>query len=675
MYNFIDTNEALESNILPSEALNINGDYIENMIPGYRTLYVKGRESLSPSIDAVEVGSKDGAFVKNRRYQPRTITVGYQLIAESNEAFRNAYNALGRILNKEESILIFNDEQDKFFKGTLDSMGEVEPGRNAIKAEFDLVCIDPFKYSVVEYEAVSNLSDNSILIDYNGSYKSYPTLEAEFYKESEFDESGSSTALSGKGDCGYIAFFNEKEKIIQLGDPDELDGEEAFAKSQTLISQEFRTSGAFGTNQKAPWATNSGNVLEGSAKSGSVAMGVATYGASQTQKETSATLGKYSNTAARPYTYYTVSCKATNRTANSVKLTFSITCSLESTGWVGNGYGLKVGIYIGGAWRETTMKEIKAYWKGSAGHTVNISYTVTGLSKATTSISGIKFRATRLDSLGDSWGTISERATNAMPIAAFIEDTPETYYLNASSYGSGNGWHGPSITRTIPNDASGVSGAKDYTLTFQQLFDCTDSMQIGAFQAIAFDSSDKCIAGVRICKRTAGNTAEMALYVNSKKVDEIDVSIPKGSSVIGTSTIIKQGSSVRFNIGGISKAYYDAGIKEIKSTKLTFMFECYEGKPYLNHNGLYYVKFVKNNCDTYRDIPNKFSANDVVKANCSNGEITLNGIQTPSLGALANDWEGFTLEPGLNQIGFSYSDWVENDYKPKVKVKYREVFL
>lgn len=675
MYNFIDTNETSESISLPSEALQINGEYIENLIPGYRTLYVKGRESLSPSIDAVEVGSKDGAFVKNRRYQPRTITVGYQLIAESNEAFRNAYNALGRILNKEESILIFNDEPDKFFKGTLDSMGEVEPGLNSVTSEFDLVCLDPFKYSLIEYEAVSSPEENSILINYGGTYKSSPKLEADFYSESEFDESGSATSLSGKGDCGYIAFFNEKEKIIQLGDPDELDGEEAFAKSQTLISQEFRNNGAWGTNQKAPWATNSGNVLEGTTKSGSVAMGVATYGAPHTQKETSATLLSASNTGSRPYTYYKVACKSSDRTETSAKLTFSITCSLESTGWVGNGYGLKVGIYIGGAWRETTMKEIKAYWKGSAGHTVNISYTVTGLSKATTSISGIKFRATRLDSLGDSWGTISERATNAMPIAAFIEDTPETYYLNASSYGSGNGWHGPSITRTIPNDASGVSGAKDYTLTFQQLFDCTDSMQIGAFQAIVFDSSDKCIAGVRICKRTAGNTAEMALYVNSKKVDEIDVSIPKGSSVIGTSTIIKQGSSVRFNIGGISKAYYDAGIKEITSTKLTFMFECYEGKPYLNHNGLYYVKFIKNNCNTYRDIPNKFSANDVVKADCSNGEITLNGIQTPSLGALANNWEGFVLEPGLNQIGFSYSDWVEDAYKPKVKVKYREVFL
>lgn len=74
-------------------------------------------------------------------------------------------------------------------------------------------------------------------------------------------------------------------------------------------------------------------------------------------------------------------------------------------------------------------------------------------------------------------------------------------------------------------------------------------------------------------------------------------------------------------------------------------------------------------------MPNKFSANDVVEANCRNGEIYLNGVLTPSLGALGNDWEGFYLKPGFNQIGFSYSDWVTADYAPSFKVKYREVFL
>jgi hypothetical protein len=95
----------------------------------------------------------------------------------------------------------------------------------------------------------------------------------------------------------------------------------------------------------------------------------------------------------------------------------------------------------------------------------------------------------------------------------------------------------------------------------------------------------------------------------------------------------------------------------------------------LSYNGLYWVKFAKNNCETYKDVPNKFSANDVLVADCKNGEILLNGIPSPALGALGNDWEGFCLEPGLNQIGISYSTWVSAGYAPTMKVRYREVFL
>jgi hypothetical protein len=36
---------------------------------------------------------------------------------------------------------------------------------------------------------------------------------------------------------------------------------------------------------------------------------------------------------------------------------------------------------------------------------------------------------------------------------------------------------------------------------------------------------------------------------------------------------------------------------------------------------------------------------------------------------------GFYLVPGVNQIGISYSNWVEAEYAPAMKVRYREVFL
>ena len=144
MYKFIDTTEVSER-WLPSEALKLNGQYIEDQIAGYRTLNVAGREALSPDVATYNTGIRDGSKAKGKRYPERIITVKYQIIAESNEAFREAFNKLGRILDVENAELIFEDEPDKFFVGTPCAVSEVEPGRNAVVGEFEILCADPFK--------------------------------------------------------------------------------------------------------------------------------------------------------------------------------------------------------------------------------------------------------------------------------------------------------------------------------------------------------------------------------------------------------------------------------------------------------------------------------------------------------------------------------------------------
>ncbi|MBS7176809.1 MAG: phage tail family protein, partial [Clostridiales bacterium] len=202
MYHFIDVTEVSEGNLLPSEALKLNSEYIENLIPGYRTLAVSGREALSPELSTYESGVRDGSSLLNRRYPARTIVVKYQLMSETSEAFREAYNQLGKILNVENAEMIFNDEPDKFYIGTPSLIDEVDPGTNAVVGEIEFLCLDPFKYSVVEYEAEPSLDESSVLIDYNGTYKSFPVLEADFFSEKDVADDGETAGtLTGSGDC------------------------------------------------------------------------------------------------------------------------------------------------------------------------------------------------------------------------------------------------------------------------------------------------------------------------------------------------------------------------------------------------------------------------------------------------------------------------------------------
>ena len=684
MYNFIDVNEASESVVLPSEALKINGAYIEDQISGYRTLNVSGREALSPDVVTYTTGIRDGSKLKSKRYPERIITVTYQITAETNEAFREAYNKLAQILDVEDAELIFNDEQDKFFVGTPCIIGAVDPGRNSVVGEFEILCADPFKYSVIEYEAEPDLDAGSVLLDYNGTYKAFPTLVAEFFNENEASEDGETeVALTGSGDCGYVAFFNESEKIIQLGDPEQVDGEDSYAKSQTLVNSEFKKSGSWGTAAKKQWSVNSGVTSSSSVvQAGTPAMGVASYAIPAEPATTSGTLLTATSKAAHPYVKYTVTAKATNRTANSVKVTLSIKAALTSTGsyWYNNGVLIN-SVYIGGSWHNVTMKAASDRWKSTSGHTKNITVTVTGLSESTTSLTGIKFKATRSDSLGTT-GVLSETACKDLAISKYVADTPETYYLTASSFGSGSKWHGPSITRTLPADAAGNVGAANFTLTYSQKMSIGNasnaSSQLGAFQVILSDASGKILCGVNVYKGSSGKKAKLRFYINNSVAETMDVDLSYDNKYFNaskSSTITKSGQTVNFNICGIKKTFRDSAISSVAVRKVTFTFSQYGTKTPLSYNGLYWAKFVKNNCDTWKDVPNKFSANDVVEADCSNGEIYLNGVLTPSLGALGNDWEDFYLTPGLNQIGFAYSEWVDLAYAPKPKIRYREVFL
>lgn len=688
MYDFIDVTEVSEGLSLPSEALKINGEYIENQITGYRTLTVEGREALSPEISSFETGSRDGSVLKGKRYPARVIRITYQLVANSNEEFRSAYNKLASILNVTNAELVFNDETDKYFIGTPSLMGEVPPGKNAVVGEFEIICLDPFKYSLMEYEAVPDLDDSCILLDYQGTYKSFPKLEAAFYKEDESSEDGETTQeLTGAGDCGFVAFFTEDEKIIQLGDPDEADKEKTYDSSQTLVNQQFDSANKWGSSANRLWTKNDGAVVSSNAitQAGSLKMGVASYEKAE-QTYSSGTLLKVTSKSNQPYFHYIVTAKMTSRTANSAKITVMISARLDNQkSYFGKGYSLQACVQLGGTTKTVTLKTTNERWEGTTEHKRSVEFTVTGLTTAAKTITGIKFYTKRPDSTGGTAGLVDETACSNFTITAKATDVPDTYYLTPSDYGTGAKWCGTSITRAIPADSSGEVGAKNFTLTYAQKM-CIGSAsgaiaQYGTFQAMLWNTvgnQKSVIAGINICKGTQGKNAKLCLIVNNKELKVIDVTMAYNNNTFTPSTkstITKRGGTVEFRVGTGIWRFKDESIADVAVTNITFAFTKYVSKAALHHNGLCWVKFVKNNCETWKDIPNKFSANDVIEADCRTGAIRLNGLDASAYGALGNDWEGFYLTPGLNRIGFAYSDWVAKEYAPSFKVKYREVFL
>lgn len=150
MYDFRETTPftGADKKQYPAEAMLIDGQYIEDLIPGYSTLQVSGRELLSQSIEKQTIGKSDGEFIQYVRNPSREIVVGYRLAAADNLSFRQAFYKLNDILHGENHQVSFNDDPSKYWLATLSDIDDVPKGRNAITSSFTLFVPDGIAHSV-----------------------------------------------------------------------------------------------------------------------------------------------------------------------------------------------------------------------------------------------------------------------------------------------------------------------------------------------------------------------------------------------------------------------------------------------------------------------------------------------------------------------------------------------
>lgn len=209
----------------PVQAANIEGvGYLEEVISGYRTLKVEGREPLNLDLENIEIITRDGARYKRRRIESRQLTIHFALTAGSSAEFETKFNSLKSCLYKvEEAKIIFDDEPDKYFVGTYKGAKIDHLGPCAYRGEISIECSDPFKYAVNETIVNAQTIDGQkvIVATYNGAYPAHPRLEA-----------------TCGSDNGFYGFANANGAVLQVGDPEEVDTEDV-QMSETLINDSF----------------------------------------------------------------------------------------------------------------------------------------------------------------------------------------------------------------------------------------------------------------------------------------------------------------------------------------------------------------------------------------------------------------------------------------------------
>lgn len=187
----------------------IDGQYIEDLITGFRTLGVDGREELDLNVVSAETDTSDGGRYMRRRIKSRTLKVHFYLSDDTAAGFLAKFNALKNKLHSiKESQIIFSDDAGVYFTGTFRKLTLAYKGSEVTRGTIEIFCADPFKYSLTEYTA--NAVNGEISVNYSGTYPAYPIL----------------TAQSELHDCGFYSFEDEAGHLIQIGNPDEEDREE-----------------------------------------------------------------------------------------------------------------------------------------------------------------------------------------------------------------------------------------------------------------------------------------------------------------------------------------------------------------------------------------------------------------------------------------------------------------
>ncbi|WP_335139826.1 distal tail protein Dit [Lacticaseibacillus paracasei] len=691
MYDFRETTPFTGSgdNQRPAEAMLIDGQYIEDLIPGYSTLQVSGRELLSQSIEKQTIGKSDGEFIQYARNPSREIVVGYRLAAADNLSFRQAFYKLNSILHGDSHQVSFNDDPSKYWIATFSDIDDVPKGRNAITSSFTLFVPDGIAHSVATKTAdnmpykdmPANLLKNTRTASATSTKTAWGTLftSSQIYDPTIKSKSGVSAmsfsfniyvplnAIAGSIVPIQLKGQNPQATDVGTDDYNTLLGLSNYAIKQSDLGKTIRVSFSIQKDYKyqsfdaALANTASITIRQSSDTPGFV------Y--SYIKLETSSTATPWSPNPADPE-YYTNTITVHNGGTYPVEPVITATMHADN-GLIAliNGQGgvLQFGNPEEADGVERKRSEVARYEgfdKEPAGAAYNTGKT------------------------NSHYYYISSQKNVMEGSVKYADDdgsAVEPVFLTTNSHY----WEGPSLHLKTTNASNG-SNTKSFIAKWRYKFNSNVSA-LGAIE-MTLDND-------------TGVAYEVIIRSNYAGKDDVDVQVIAGSTLVFQQTLnrsvfsngryyeaklTKLGNTLNLQLAGIVQG----GIKpsevvtrnpplimppimltsdeaSLPITGATLWFQRFENYPYPDM-GVYDMDIEWLNVDYWTDLSNRFSAGDVATIDVANRQILVNGVINADLQLIDNDWKKFRLLPGDTQILTQRSSWA----KPyEVEVAFKEAFL
>lgn len=655
MYDFRETTPftGSDDNQRPAEAMLIDGQYIEDLIPGYSTLQVSGRELLSQSIEKQTIGKSDGEFIQYARNPSREIVVGYRLAAADNLSFRQAFYKLNSILHGDSHQVSFNDDPSKYWIATFSDIDDVPKGRNAITSSFTLFVPDGIAHSVATQTA-----DNM-------PYKDVPVNLL----------TGTTVVKTGiikAGSQGISGYSQDSVSIV---------GGETYTYSVSMI-----TMGHMG-HSSIVWLDANRNVI--SAQAGNNYPWTAN-GGRFSNTFTAPSNAFYANLT--PWYFSQVYTSDTNISWNQEKLKVGTSASTWSPNPADPEYYSDT-ITVPNAGTYPSEPVITATINGDDGvlTAINDQGSVLQFGSPDETDGFVKQKSERvyhLDFNQTPTGVTLNNGVTAFPYYehgndANIQSGPFGY-ANGIAYPStertaSNYWNGPSMSGAIPPNSNG-SNTDNYQFVNRVNVD-TSGPEVGRFE-FNLTYKGKIVASLALFDDSPANdqlvfSGTLFDGKDAKMVffDLLPRNYYRGSNY--NAVITKLGDKLTFRLDRLDLG--DGGIEPVDIGGFPAMpidgwtawfpgFSDQRGWS-INWQDSYFEWI---NVDYWDDIPNRFKDGDVVKIDVANRRVLVNGFEDRTLHTIGNDWGGFKIHPGDNTIRLLTSNWAK---QCEAEIAWQEAWL
>ncbi|WP_049174979.1 distal tail protein Dit [Lacticaseibacillus rhamnosus] len=649
MYDFRETTPftGADDNQLPAEAMLIDGQYIENLVPGYRTLQVGGRELLKQSATSNAIGISDGETLEYVRNPSREITVGYQLIADDDEAFRTAFYKLSGILHGDTHQVSFNDDLSVYWNAVLTDVDDVPKGRNAITSSFTLFVPDGVAHSVAT-KTFDNMPYKDIPLNLMAGTSADPVSvtgagwnikKLGSYNNPTVGKKYAATVLLGRAD--FAVSFQIWANDIN-GNRIHLDGfpvtTQMGANQRSTIVCTWPDPGTTGAAQievTLAWAFQKTDV--------------GTYQYLKAKLEEGTTYSTWSPNPADPE-YYSDTITVHNGGTYPVEPVITATMHADNgmVGIVNDRPGIP----------QFGTQEIDGYTTDVSEKGLNGNFSAP--------IPGTIYNQSATNN--PNWGGDSSKPNKQTGSINYASDSYNGPHMEPAYASTGTYWNGPAakipITATSQNTRN-----NNFTVSMMLHFETTVS-ELGRME-LTLEAGGKVQYQMVVTDNNAvKDEIQVDCYVKDQQVGTISLDRSKFTNdKFMQARLSRFGSSINFEVSPWDgKSGREMTVSLPPLTRPDMISENVEAfSVWFERNNtwgqavmkLIAVQFDWQHVSWWTNIKNRFSNGDVLTIDVANAKTYLNGSENRTLHAIGNQWEQFKLPPGDTEIAITPSSWAQ----------------